>query len=342
MKWQVDIVPMFPATEENLSWHPEAKLNLNFKEFSDAAGEIYDLAILTWWKTVFEAYRINAIRYTYFVQSIESWFYPKDEVPLRNLVDSTYIHNLPVITEANWIKNHLYYHYSASSWLVLNGIRKDIYTPYGDKIEKTNQSHLRVLVEGPVNVDFKNVPKAIELCRKSLADEVWLLTSSEVDEYPGVDKVFSRVPINKTAEIYRSCDVIVKLSYVEGMFGPPLEMFHCGGTAIVYNVTGHDEYILNGVNGFVAKKDDEKKIIDYINLLKADTELLNHLKYEALKTALDWPGWSSSSLEFCLALQDICSTTKAPDSEKLFGSINQAFQIYVNEEESRKARLVLS
>jgi hypothetical protein len=41
-----------------------------------------------------------------------------------------------------------------------------------------------------------------------------------------------------TPLVYRSCDILGKLSYVEGMFGPPLEMFHCGWTAIVYNVTG--------------------------------------------------------------------------------------------------------
>jgi len=92
-------------------------------------------------------------------------------------------------------------------------------------------------------VFFKNVEKTIELCLQSDADEIWLLTSTEISEYPGVDKCFSRVAIEKTPEIYRSCDVLVKLSYVEGMFGPPLEMFHCGGTAIVYDVTGHDEYI---------------------------------------------------------------------------------------------------
>lgn len=43
------------------------------------------------------------------------------------------------------------------------------------------------------------------------------------------------------------------------MFGPPLEMFHCGGTSIVYDVTGHDEYIVHDKNGLVAKTDDDEK-----------------------------------------------------------------------------------
>jgi glycosyltransferase involved in cell wall biosynthesis len=109
-------------------------------------------------------------------------------------------------------------------------------------------------VEGPLGVSYKNVEKTIELCRQAEVDEIWLLTSSEVTDYPGVNRCFSRVPITETAAIYRSCDLLVKLSYVEGMFGPPLEMFHCGGTALVYDVTGHDEYIRHQQNSIVVPR----------------------------------------------------------------------------------------
>lgn len=336
----VDIVPMFPATPENLAWHPDAASNLNFISFEEAANHLYDVAILTWWKTTLEAYRVNAGHYIYFVQSIESWFYPKEEGPLRKLVDATYTHNLPVITEANWIKDHLYTNYTVTSWLVLNGVRKDIYKPYGDKFEKKSDGHFRVLLEGPVNVDFKNVPKTVALCRRSKADEVWLLTSSDVSAFEGVDRVFSRVPIHETAKIYRSCDVIVKLSYVEGMFGPPLEMFHCGGTAIVYNVTGHDEYIQHQINGLVVRKDDDEKVVDYLNMLKSNNQKLQELKYEALKTAFDWPDWNTCSAHFYTAVKEIVQQMQPPDKVNLFAGIQNSFQQYVQEEEVRKKTLV--
>src|SRR5271166_612212 len=78
-------------------------------------------------------------------------------------------------------------------------------------------SKLRVLVECPVDVWFKNVQQAIELARIGGCDEVRLLTISAIGQCDGVDRVFSRVPMNKVAEIYRSCDVLLKLSWVEGM-----------------------------------------------------------------------------------------------------------------------------
>ena len=83
------------------------------------------------------------------------------------------------------------------------------------------------------------------------------MTASAVEAVAGVDRVFSRVPILETPRVYRSCDVLVKLSYIEGMFGPPLEMFHCGGTAIVYRVTGHEQYIRHDDNSLVVTPDDE-------------------------------------------------------------------------------------
>ena len=278
---------------EEYAWHTSAHL-LKWVTYDDILNEEFDMAIATWWRTVYETYRIKAKHYVYFVQSIESKFYPENEQGLKILAEMTYMLGMKVITEATWIKEYLE-KYGIDSYLVHNGIRKDIFTTSGETFKKSKG--LRVLVEGPVDVGFKNVPKTVELVNSSDAEEVWLLTSSDVKEYPGVDKVFSRVPPKDCAKIYRSCDVIVKLSYIEGMFGPPLEMFHCGGTSIVYDVTGHDEYIMHEKNGLVVQTDDDQKVIEYINKLK-DTKYMNKLKKGAIETAKNWVSWEESSLNF--------------------------------------------
>jgi glycosyltransferase involved in cell wall biosynthesis len=333
--WSVDIVCLEAATAENTKWHPEAQKHLSFKSFEDVQEETYDLVMITWWKTAFELYRINGKKYVYFIQSIESWFYPQEEIPLRQLVDSTYTHNIPVITEANWIKNHLAHYYNTNAFLALNGIRKDIYCQEGDTYAKRDLQKLRVLVEGPVDVPFKNVPKTIELCNKANPDEIWLLTSSDIKEMKGVDRIFSRVPITETAKIYRSCDVIIKLSYIEGMFGPPLEMFHCGGTAVVYNVTGHDEYIVNEVNSIAIARDDEKRVVKVLKQLKKDKTLLNRLKENGIKTAKAWPDWEKSSDHFSNCLLEIHYSAPIPDKKDLSKRIQECFNVYVENENNR-------
>lgn len=290
----ITIITEEKISMDRLNWHKEAK-KLTWKTYNEVSNIKFDIVIATWWRTVYELSKIEAKKYVYFVQSIESRFYAEEEKPLKKLVESTYIMPLYIITEAKWIKEYLKVNYNKECYLVPNGIRKDLYNTTGEKFEERNDRKLRVLIEGPVDVEFKNVPKTIQLCKKSLADEVWLLTSTPINNIEGVDKVYSRLPIFETSKVYRSCDVIVKLSYVEGMFGPPLEMFHCGGTSITYDVTGYDEYIVNEYNGLVARCDNDNKIIEFINMLKNDKNKLKSLKINAIKTATEWPDWNKSS-----------------------------------------------
>ncbi len=286
----------------------------------EAQKQSFDLVFATYWQSPFLLSQLKSSHYAYFVQSIESRFFeeqdPKDhdkrEIDIwKAYCESTYALNVPFITEARWIQEYLYENYNRDAYLVRNGIRKDIYQAEGPRVAARDQGKLRVLVEGPVDVFYKNVPKAVELCRQAGVDEIWLLTSSDIESFPGVDRVFSRIPIHETSEIYRSCDVLVKLSYVEGMFGPPLEMFHCGGTAIVYDVTGHDEYIVHNHNSYVAARDDDQQVVAYLRTLIENQAELERLKQGGLATAEAWPDWSEAAQEFDKTIKLIASQTPA-------------------------------
>ena len=283
MGHQVFLLTQSPVSPDSHAWHPGAR-DLQWLTLDQAVDRRFDFAIATYWVSALMMQRVAAHTYVYFVQSIESRFFPPDEeatveeIVWKRIAEKTYLLPLPIITEAHWIQGYLRDTYGHAATVVVNGIRKDIYTESGPCHNPRTPGKLRVLVEGPLGVSYKNVERTIEICRRSSADEVWLLTASAVETYPGADQVFSRVPIEKTPLIYRSCDVLVKLSYLEGMFGPPLEMFHCGGTAIVYDVTGHDEYIRHDVNSLVVSTDDEDAVVSCLNRLKSDPEALERLK----------------------------------------------------------------
>ena len=324
---EVYIVTEKKVEPEEYAWHTSAH-KLKWVTYEEIKNIEFDVAIATWWRTVYELYKIKSKHYVYFVQSIESKFYPDNEIGLKMLAEMTYMLDMKVITEATWIKEYLE-KYGIDAFLVHNGIRKDIYIKEGNKFEPCDG--LRVLVEGPVDVPFKNIPKTVNLVNKSKAKEVWMLTSSDIKEYPGVDRVFSRVPPKDCAQIYRSCDVIVKLSYVEGMFGPPLEMFHCGGTAIVYDVTGHDEYIEHNKNGLVAKTDDDETIVKYINKLAEDNAFLLKLKKAAMKTADKWISWEESSARFYETVKKL-NKMESVSQKALENKSKFFFNVYVNYE----------
>ena len=311
----VALLTQDPVAPVRYAWHPEAS-SLSWITLAEAEQAAFDCVIATWWESPFLLHTLQASHYVYFVQSIESRFFPAENPLDHDLrdhsvgacrADNSYFFALPIITEARWIRDFLRRRYNHEPVLIRNGIRKDIYSASEDVLAPRQPGRLRVLVEGPVDVFHKNVPRTVELCRDSGADEIWLLTSSAVEAWAGVDRVFSRIPVQETPAIYRSCDVLVKLSYVEGMFGPPLEMFHCGATAIVYDVTGHDEYIEHGVNSLVVQRDDERQVVSYLKELRENPELLQRLCAGAARTAEQWPDWSESARQFADSLEAICT-----------------------------------
>ena len=285
------------------NWH-EAFKTLKFTTIDEIKKEL-DLTIATWWESPYLLWKIKSKQYAYFVQSIEAYFFQKNNIANQYIAHQSYFLGLPIITEATWIKEDLESKYINNVYLVRNGILKHRYQAYGPVIKLPQEGKLRCLVEGPINVPFKAVRETIDALKRSKADEIWLLTSSEVDKYENCNQVFSNVDPSDVPMIMRSCDVIVKQSAVEGMFGPPLEMFHCGGTAVVSNVSGFDEYIVDGKNALVNNIWDFDTVTKHVNLLKDNPLLLKKLKKNALITASNWPDWTTQSEKFANIVNEI-------------------------------------
>ncbi|MGV3278665.1 glycosyltransferase [Rickettsiales bacterium LUAb2] len=288
----VDIITIFPSN--NTNWH-RAFNKLKFITLEEASTKAYDICVATYFATVSYLTHIKAAQYMYFIQSIESLFnFNIKDIMIAQL---TYSLNLPFISVASWITKYLSDNYNSSGITVLNGIDKNIFTADGDtfsNIEK--KGNLRILVEGQLNRFTKNVNSTLATLQKSKAKDIWLATINKISSYKGCSRVFSNVTQTEMAKLYRSCDVLIKISYVEGMFGPPLEMFHCGGTAIVNKVSGYDEYIIKDSNALVVNNDQE--LIQAVNTLYNDPQHLTKLKENAIVTAQKWPSIEDSARNF--------------------------------------------
>lgn len=301
-----DVYIILAKTNNDLyryDWH-EAFKTLKFTTIDKINKEL-DLTIATWWESPFLLWKVKSKQYAYFVQSIEAYFFQKNNIANQYIAHQSYFLGLPIITEATWIKEDLESKYINNIFLVKNGILKQRYQANGPVIDLPKEGSLRCLVEGPINVPFKAVRETIEALQRSKADEIWLLTSSEIDKYNYCNRVFSNIDPSDVPMIMRSCDVIVKQSAVEGMFGPPLEMFHCGGTAVVSNVTGFDEYIIDGKNALVNNIWDFDAVTKNVNLLKENPLFLKTLKKNAMITANTWPDWYTQSAKFADVIDEI-------------------------------------
>lgn len=326
----VYVVTELPFDPVRLAWHP-GSLKVKCACHEDVRHELFDVSIATWWRSVYDLPYVPSKQQIYFCQSIETRFFNHWDLDMKALVDLTYRLPIPIITEAGWISKYFKEVYDRSSYLVRNGIRKDLFNESTTPVAEHPNEGIRVLVEGPMGVPFKRVEETIALCNQANVKEIWLLTSSEVDAYPGVDRVFSKIPMKDVPPIYASCDVLLKLSIVEGMFGPPLEMMHCGGTAITTDVTGFDEYMVHNENGVVVPIGDGQAVIRALRSLQSNKVLLHALKKGAQRTAASWPSWEEATTEFEATLYEITSHEpgdKSSDNEVLKAALKLAGPLY--------------
>ena len=105
--------------------------------------------------------------------------------------------------------------------------------------------------------------------------------------------------------------MVLKLSRVEGMFGPPLEGFHMGATCVTTAVTGHEEYIEHGRNALRGGLGRPPGTARQLDLLARDRRLLHGLRCNALATARGWPGWDQAAQFMALALRRIAVSKRA-------------------------------
>ena len=286
---------------------------LRVVSLAHASDTVFDVAIASWWQDTLLLPQLSASRHAVLTQDMEDRFYRHND-PRRSLVQEAYRVPLPGITVSHWVRERFLLEYDRSFAVVPNGLDKSVFRPEGPDIAP-RRGVVRVLVEGPLSSWHKNVVPALRLAR-SLSDETWLLTSTDVGAISGVDRVFSRLPPTETAAVYRSCDILLKLSLVEGFGLPPLEMFHCGGTVVAFDgpSTAITEYAKHGRDALLAPAPEFEAAGEHLAALLKDPHLLDTMKSGALETARAWPSQSQAGELFLSALDSLIESQPATDA----------------------------
>ena len=98
---------------------------------------------------------------------------------------------------------------------------------------------------------------------------------------------------------------------------PPLEMFHCGGTVVAFDVPGVTEYADHGRNSLLAPASDFEGAGERVSALLTDRDLLDSLKLGALETASDWPSETEAGELFLSALMSLIDSYPTTDARML-------------------------
>ena len=301
-----DVTLALTRTQAEPDWSFRGLDGLHVLPIEQAREQEYDVAVATWWETTAQLFEVPAARHVCFVQSLEDRFYLAGDT---RRIGAGLTHALPVdlITEARWIALTLEELRPGSRVrYVRNGIAKDVFVPL-ERVEPRLDGPLRVLIEGYRGSAFKGVDDAAAAV--AAMSEPAHLTAVIPDRATKgdvrADTVLGSVTQAELAELYSEADVVLKLSRIEGMFGPPLEGFHRGATCVVTPVTGHDEYVEHGWNGLVSEWDDVGGTARLLDLLARDRRYLHFLRTNALATARSWPSCEQSSTFMAAALRAI-------------------------------------
>jgi O-antigen biosynthesis protein len=311
-----DVTLVLAREQEEPPWRYRGLTDVPVETLPAARHEHFDVAVATWWETAFSLFELNAGRYAYFVQSLEDRFYYPDEA---ERIGASLTMDLPVdfITEARWIAQTIREtRPEARVFYVRNGIDKHAF-PLPGKLDVRRRGPLRVLVEGHAGVWFKGVESAAFAGAAMKEPHHVTLVVPDVATVEGelpADDLVGPLSREQMSELYGRTDVVLKLSSVEGMFGPPLEGMHRGATCVVSPVTGHDEYVEHGWNGLVTDWDDLRGTARELDLLAADRRYLHFLRMNAVETARSWPSWEQSGMFMAGALRRIAELPPAAAS----------------------------
>lgn len=272
-------------TEDNsfsISWFPNQDVRIvKLIDFNESI----DILVATGWSTAYIARNINAKRKLYFVQSDESRFYPKGSSNYLRALE-TYKMDYEFFTEAKWIQKWLKEKFNKDAYYVPNGLNENIFYKT-NPLEKKGEK-VRVLLEGPICIPYKCMDDAFNVV-KDLDCEVWCVSSAGKPKPEWrCDKFFEKVKFEEMKNIYSSCDILLKMSSVEGFFGPPLEMMACGGACVVSNVSGYDEYIIDKYNALVVDIHDINAAKEAVKLLINDKKLRMQISKNGFETSQRW------------------------------------------------------
>jgi glycosyltransferase involved in cell wall biosynthesis len=192
------------------------------------------------------------------------------------------------------------------------GIDSKLFTPIEDAKEKISQKYkikkgINLVYAGRVSKD-KNLDFLVDVYKKVLKQNkhVNLLIVGDGPYYDELryetrklDRVYftGELKTEKLPEIYSGSDLLVFPSITDTFGMSVLESQACGLPAIVSNIGGPKEIIVDGKTGYVSLansvNDWEKKICNCLNLIEDNPQMFFQMKKEARKNAVSRYDWDN-------------------------------------------------
>jgi glycosyltransferase involved in cell wall biosynthesis len=303
--WDVGVVVVDPVSRET---QPTLRP-------TEAAATDWDVVVATWWSTWDVAVELSARRHALLLQGIDERFYDWRQ-PFDRLAASAVLTSAGAIIA---VSEHLQeivaaLRPGAEVHVVRNGLDRGTFGSVKAPRDETPDARpLEILIEGQRNLPLKGVDDAAAAVRamREPARSTLVAIDPTVVDAEEVDRLVGALDPAAMANLYASCDVVLKLSRAEGLGLPPLEAAAAGTPSVVTPYGGHADWLRHGVNGVQVGFDDVPGTAAWLDRLATDRALLARLAAGAAATAGEWPTVEEAADAMAEALLAIASRAPA-------------------------------
>jgi glycosyltransferase involved in cell wall biosynthesis len=225
-----------------------------YDELVDALAELDALKVATWWNTAAPVWRASVLRRipVYFVQDIETSYYPDDEV-VRHAVLDSYRPEFRYMTISSWNRDRLR-ELNLDAELIPPGIDPETFR----RIPGVERRMDMVLALGRSN-PLKNLPLTLsawralpeprpELCLFGIEPDLANEEGVRYVESPSDEEVNA---------LFNEATVFMQTSTHEGFALPPLEAMATGVAVVCTDAHGNRDFCVDGENCLMVEPDRE-------------------------------------------------------------------------------------
>jgi GT2 family glycosyltransferase len=249
-----------------------------------ALAPLAAIKVATWWMTALPVFRASVARGipVYFVQDIETSYYPDHENARHAVLDS-YRPEFRYMTISAWNRERLR-ELSLDAELIPPGIDLDTFKPLPEVARREDM----VLALGRSN-PLKNLPLTLDAWRAlpEPRPELRLFgIEPELATDPGMRYV--RSPSDEQVnELFCQASVFVQTSSHEGFALPPLEAMAAGAAVVCTDAHGNRDFCVDGVNCLMPDP-NPRAVAAALARLLGDPELRARLGQAGIETAADY------------------------------------------------------
>jgi GT2 family glycosyltransferase len=253
----------------------------DYNQLSSALAELDAIKVATWWMTAVHVWRASIPRGipVYFVQDIETSYYPDHERARHAVLDS-YRPEFRYMTISAWNRERLR-ELGLDAELIPPGIDLENFRPRPEIPRREDM----VLALGRSN-PLKNLPLTIagwralpqpcpELCLFGIEPELAEGEGMRYVESPDDEQV---------NELFCEATIFIQTSTHEGFALPPLEAMATGAAVVCTDAHGNRDFCLDGVNCLMPEPDPEA-VTAALQRLLTDPELRERLGGAGIETA---------------------------------------------------------